>query len=304
MILSLSVFLLSASVLYYEIVVVRLLALSHWQPFVTLGISTALLGFGISGTILMGARNIIFPRRRIYYPLLAGLTALSLRPVLDIAGSLRLEPGLIIRDPSQWLQLGLLVSILFIPFTLSSLALALPLLEKETVGKYYGWNLAGACAGVISALMGMAHLDPSRLAMPAAVISALACSTALIHYYGKPIRYGGLSIALLAPFVFFPSSSISFGPYKDISYGLLLPESRLVLEEWGANGMLQVILAPSIRSASGLSMRYGGELPNQGALYRDGDRIGTLILADDAAGKDLEYLKWQTAAAPYHLLTS
>ncbi len=302
MLLSLSVFLLSAAVLYYEIVVVRLLALSHWQPFVTLGISTALLGFGISGTILMGTRNILFPKRRIYYPLLASLTALSLRPVLSAAGNLRLEPGLIIRDPSQWLNLGLLVSVLFIPFILASLALALPLLEKETVGKYYGWNLAGACAGVVFALLGMEHLDPSRLAIPAVVISALACSVSLVHYYGKPLRYGGLTIALLIPFVLYPSKPISFGPYKDISYGLLLPGSRVVLEEWGTNGMLQVVLAPSIRSASGLSMRYRGGLPDQGALYRDGDRIGTLILAGDETDKDLDYLQWQTAAAPYHIL--
>jgi hypothetical protein len=302
MLLSLSVFLLSASVLYYEIVLVRLLALSHWQPFVTLGISTALLGFGISGTILMGTRNILFPKRRIYYPLLASLTALSLRPVLSAAGSLRLEPGLIIRDPSQWLNLGLLVSVLFIPFILSSLALALPLLEKETVGKYYGWNLAGACAGVFLALLGMEHLDPSRLAMPAAAISALACSASLVHYYGKPLRMGGLSMILLLPLALYPSKPISFGPYKDISYGLLLPESRVVLEEWGTNGMLQVILAPSIRSASGLSMRYRGGLPDQGALYRDGDRIGTLILTNDETDKNFEYLKWQTAAAPYSLL--
>lgn len=304
MLLSCSIFLLSASVLYYEIIVIRLLALSHWQPFVTLGLSTALLGFGMSGTILIWTGDLIFPRRRVWYPLLAAVTALSLRPVLDAASNLRLEPGLIIRDPAQWLYLGLLITILFIPFTLASLAMALPLLEKETVGKYYGWNLSGACAGIMLALAAMEYLEPSRLAVPGAAICLLACSTSLAHYSEKPLVSGIISAAVLTPFTLYPSHPLSFGPYKDISYARLLPESRIMFEEWGANGLLQAVGAPSLRSASGLSLRYSGGLPDQGLLYRDGDRAGTLIMAENETDKDLEYLKWQTSAAPYSILDS
>jgi hypothetical protein len=123
-----SVFLLSASALSFEIIVVRILALTHWRPFVTLAVSIALLGYGLAGSVLMYSGGKAFRKRHIIYPLSSALATVSFRPASWSAAALHLEPGLIFHDPSQWILLSGLVATLTVPFTLISICLALPLL--------------------------------------------------------------------------------------------------------------------------------------------------------------------------------
>ncbi len=302
MALSLSILFLSASILSFEIIVIRLLAISHWQPFVTLAISTALLGYGLSGSILVKTSDRIFPKRHLAYPALALAAALTYRPVIHAASRLHLDPGLIIRDPFQWLKVGLLIAVLTLPFTLASGALALTLLERESVGRYYGWNFVGAAFGIVIVLTTLGTLDPADLPKVPTLLAGLAVLASLIHFHrGRKslslITAGVVSLALL-----YPSSPVGYGPYKDISYALRLPLARERAHTLGVTGMFQVISAPALRSAAGLSTKYRGELPEQAVVYRSGDRLGTLILTDGPHGKGVDYLKWQTAAAPFTLL--
>ncbi|UCG38882.1 MAG: hypothetical protein JSV00_01200 [bacterium] len=297
--LPLSVFWLSASTLSYEIIVIRVLARTHWQPFVTLAISTALLGFGLAGTLMVWSGAGAFGRRGALYPLACALAALSFRPVVRVAEALDLIPGLIFSDPGQWLSLGGLIGVLTLPFVFASYGLALPLLERESVGKFYGSNLAGACAGVALALGGMELLPPQYLAHVPSASAGLACLLALSHYGHR--RSLPAAAAALAALLALPAGPVAYGPYKDISYALLLPDSRTLARSWGAAGLLEVVGAPAMRTAPGLSTRFRGPLPPQAALYRDGDRVGTLVLSGEGQDAHPPYLQWQTAAAPYVL---
>ena len=302
MALSLSIFFLSASILSFEIIVIRLLAISHWQPFVTLAISTALLGYGLSGSILVKTRDLVFPGRHLAYPALAMGAALIYRPVIYASGRLHLDPGLIIRDPYQWLKVGLLIAVLTLPFTLASGALALPLLERESVGKYYGWNFVGAAFGVLVVLTTLGTLDPADLPKVPTLLAGIAALASLVHFHRdrKGLQLTTAVIVSLA--LLYPSSPAGYGPYKDISYALLLPSAGEMAHSSGVTGKLQVVSAPALRSAAGLSTKYRGQLPEQAAVYRNGDRLGTLILTDGPHEEGIDYLKWQTAAAPFTLL--
>jgi len=302
MALSWSIFFLSASILSFEIIVIRLLAISHWQPFVTLAISTALLGYGLSGSILVKTGNMVFSRRHIAFPALALAAALIYRPVIYASGRLHLDPGLIIRDPLQWLRVGLLIAVLTLPFTLASGALALPLLERESVGRYYGWNFVGAAFGVLVVLAALGILDPADLPRVPTLLAGLAVLTSLIHFHRnkKGLKLTTAMIVSLA--LLYPSSPAGYGPYKDISYALLLPSARESAHISGVTGKFQVVSAPALRSAAGLSTKYRGELPGQAAVYRNGDRLGTAILTNGPHEEGVDYLNWQTAAAPFTIL--
>ena len=302
MALSLSVLLLSASILSFEIIVIRLLAISHWQPFVTLAISTALLGYGLSGSILGRFQDRIFPYRHIFYPALAAGATLLYRPVIHASGRLHLDPGLIIRDPLQWFKVALLIGVLTIPFTLASGALALPLLERRSVGKYYGWNFIGAALGVLVLLPALGIIGPSDLPRIPTLFAGLAVLVSLVHFNQGKKTWNTAVAGIVFLALWYPSPSIIYGPYKDISYSLKLPSAMVKAERSGVTGRFQVVTAPAIRSAAGLSTRYQGELPGQAAVYLGGDRIGTLLLAGSSHDEDLDYLRWQTAAAPYTLL--
>ena len=302
MALSLSIFFLSASILSFEIIVIRLLAISHWQPFVTLAISTALLGYGLSGSILVKTRDLVFPGRHLAYPALVMGAALIYRPVIYASARLHLDPGLIIRDPYQWLKVGLLIAVLTLPFTLASGALALPLLERESVGKYYGWNFVGAAFGVLIVLIALGTLDPADLPRVPTLLAGIAVLASLVHFhrYRKGLQLTMAVIVSLA--LLYPSSPAGYGPYKDISYALLLPSAEEMAHSSGVTGKLEVVSAPALRSAAGLSTKYRGQLPGQAAVYRSGDRLGTLILTDGPHEEGIDYLRWQTAAAPFTLL--
>ena len=302
MFLSLSVLLLSASILSFEIIVIRLLEVSHWQPFVTLAISTALLGYGLSGSILVKVRERAFGRCPIVYPALAAAAALVYRPVIHASGRLHLDPGLIIRDPYQWLKVGLLIMVLTLPFVLASGSLALPLLERESVGRYYGWNLVGASLGVAAAVAALAFLDPGNLSAVPALLAGLALLMSLVHFHRGRMLLNLAAAAMVLLLAFYPSSPADYGPYKDITYALRLPLARIAACSTGISGRLEVVTAPALRSAAGLSTRYRGVLPEQAALYRSGDRVGTLILGAGPGEEGIRYLGWQTAAAPYDLL--
>ena len=290
MALSLSIFFLSASILSFEIIVIRLLAISHWQPFVTLAISTALLGYGLSGSILVKTRDLVFPGRHLAYPALAMGAALIYRPVIYASGRLHLDPGLIIRDPYQWLKVGLLIAVLTLPFTLASGALALPLLERESVGKYYGWNFVGAAFGVLVVLTTLGTLDPADLPKVPTLLAGIAALASLVHFHRdrKSLQLTTAVIVSLA--LLYPSSPAGYGPYKDISYALLLPSAGEMAHSSGVTGKLQVVSAPALRSAAGLSTKYRGQLPEQAAVYRNGDRLGTLILTDGPHEEGIDYL--------------
>lgn len=302
MALSLSIFFLSASILSFEIIVIRFLAISHWQPFVTLAISTALLGYGLSGSILVKTRDWVFPRRHLAYPALALAAALVYRPVIYASGRLHLDPGLIIRDPFQWLIVGLLIAVLTLPFTLASGALALTLLERESVGRYYGWNFVGGAFGVLVVLTTLGTLDPADLPRVPTILAGLAVLASLIHFHRGRKALSLITTVVVSLALLYPSSPPDYGPYKDISYALLLPSAREEAHRSGVTGKFQVVSAPALRSAAGLSTKYRGELPDQAAVYRSGDRLGTLILTDDPHEEGVDYLKWQTAAAPFTLL--
>jgi hypothetical protein len=226
MALSLSILFLSASILSFEIIVIRLLAISHLQPFVTLAISTALLGYGLSGSVLVRMRDRIFPGRHLVYPVLVISTTLLYRPVIYVSGRLHLDPGLIIRDPSQWLKVGFLIAVLTLPFTLASGALALPLLERESVGRYYGWNFVGAALGVTVVIMAIGTLDPGNLPRVPILLAGPAVFASLVHFHHgrKGINLAVVGIVALA--LLYPTTPAAYGPYKDISYALRLPSVR------------------------------------------------------------------------------
>jgi hypothetical protein len=302
MALALSILFLSASILSFEIIVIRLLAISHWQPFVTLAISTALLGYGLSGSILLKTRDRVFANRRIAYPVLALAAALIYRPVIHVSGRLHLDPGLIIRDPYQWLKVGLLIAVLTLPFTVASGALALPLLERKSVGRYYGWNFVGAAFGVLVVLTTLGTLDPADLPKVPTLLAGLAVFASLFHFHRDKKGLALTAAAMVSLFLLFPSSPALYGPYKDISYAFLLPSAQEKAHRSGVTGKFQVVTAPALRSAAGLSTKYRGQLPGQAAIYHSGDRLGTLILTDSPHEEGVEYLKWQTAAAPFTLL--
>jgi hypothetical protein len=154
------------------------------------------------------------------------------------------------------------------------------------VGRYYGWNFVGAAFGVLVVLTTLGTLDPADLPKVPTLLAGLAVLSSLVHFHRDKKGLNLTAAAMVSLFLLFPSSPVLYGPYKDISYAFLLPSAQEKAHRSGVTGKFQVVSAPALRSAAGLSTKYRGQL----------------LLTDSPHEEGVEYLKWQTAAAPYTLL--
>ena len=111
-----------------EVLYMRLLAIVHWQQFAYMIISLALLGYGVSGTLLTLTRSFWLRHGG------AGFVANALGLAIAIPLAFRLAEALpfnglaIVWEPSQLLWLAALYLILAVPFLFAANCVALPLM--------------------------------------------------------------------------------------------------------------------------------------------------------------------------------
>jgi spermidine synthase len=85
-----------------------------------------------------------------------------------------------------------------------------------------------------------------------------------------------------------------------LSKSLLLPDAKIIASEPHPLGRLDVVEAPALRVAPGLSLAYRGPMPRQQALFVNGDGPSALLLADPRS-PEMAFLDWMPSALPYHL---
>lgn len=152
------VFILSAMLLAYEVVLMRMFSMAQWHHFASMIISLALVGFGLSGTILSMWREPLMRRYRVVFGAMAGLFLVS-APVCAWA-ALRIEfvPMLLIWQGQQWWRLAGVYGLLIVPFAAGALAIGLALAgaretgSRRPVGHVYAANLFGSGLGAVLGL--------------------------------------------------------------------------------------------------------------------------------------------------------
>lgn len=313
--------LVSASVLSYQIILVRSFSIGQWQHFAYMVISIALLGFGASGTLLAAlsraAKNAVSlsavrASRSVWFAFSATLFAIGLPISFWLTQHVPFEPLLVIWDRKQLLYLGCFYVVLFVPFFAAATAIGLALTtESENCPRLYASNLIGSGAG---ALLGVgllsvmpvewAFLGVVVLAQGAAVLALLEANLWMEHNWRRVLVSGGVAIMaiLMLTYVVRPPS-VRLSQYKGLSYALNLPQARGVAKRSSALARVDVVASPAIREAPGLSLITPAEasLPRQLGLYMDGESAGP-ITAFDGNVRKLGYLDWTTAAAPYFAL--
>jgi hypothetical protein len=113
----LAIALISAAILSFEIVVLRIFSFTIWHHFAYMVISVALLGFAVSGVWLT--------RRASHHDVdagrAAGLFALTAILATVVIGSLSFDPTRLVDDPAQLGVLLLYYIVLAVPFTFGGL---------------------------------------------------------------------------------------------------------------------------------------------------------------------------------------
>ncbi|NQU10497.1 hypothetical protein HQ590_06895, partial [bacterium] len=146
------IFLLSAAVLAYEVVLLRLFSVAHWHHYAAMVISIALLGFGGSGTVLALAPRWWVARARRLVPWLAAAFLVLAPAGAALAVRIPINPFQMMFHYGYAASLVAVYALLLVPFLTGALAIGLALADARVrggVGRLYGWNLAGSGIGAL-----------------------------------------------------------------------------------------------------------------------------------------------------------
>lgn len=303
-----SILLLSTAALAYEVLLMRLFSIVQWHHFAAMVISLALLGHGASGTLIALARRPLLRHFRSAY--LGGILIFGIGSLgaFAVAQRLPFNPLEVVWD---WRQLGALAGlylVLAVPFFGAAGAIGLALVRFDRrIHLLYRADLLGAglgAAGIVALLL-LRH--PARCLEWIAGLALLAAGAAA--WDRRLGRHRGVGTALLLGGLLLPAlwpdawTALRISQFKPLPQALEAPGARVLTERSSPLGLLTVVESPRIpfRHAPGLSLGYGGSLPEQLGVFTDGDALST-ITRFSGDRWELRYRDFLTSALPYHLL--
>ncbi len=300
----------SASVLAYEILIMRLLSIAQWHHFAYMAISMALLGFGAAGSMLF----LLFKRiRRNLEGWLVGLaaaTAVSFCLAFSVSQKVGLDPLQLVWQPSQWLSMLLTYLLMAVPFLLAGGIVGIILTgAREQAHRMYAVDLLGAGCGAL-AIVPALYLGPPWTLLPA--LGCLILTAAI--WCGMKLRRPKLGlITLLFAAVVLTMVYVFMPPLPKIHHTKALPmtrsfpDARIEAKRVGPLGMVHVVGSELIRHVPGLSLNFGLKdegtpalLPKQKAIFTDADAPSPISRFTGDLD-ELSYLDFTTMALPYHI---
>lgn len=298
--LHLSIALLSAAIIAFQLALIQILSIVQWYHFAYMVISMALLGFGAAGSMLAIFRKSLVTHSAILLPFLMTGTGIAMSLVTDVSQMpfIRFDSYLLFAEYSHISRLLLTYGLFFIPFFLGALAIGLVFVKYvDDIGKIYFANLVGSGAGPIVALLLIWLFFPKQLPALIAILPVLAG----VMIVPKNIRLLHIGFSLVAVVVItwkclYPPTLI-LSEYKDLSKALLLPDAKITLEKTSPYGIVQMVSSPVLRYAPGMSLTAQKTAQIKMAAFINGDWFGAVT---DWKKRDSSMiLDYTTSALPY-----
>ncbi len=309
-----AVFLISVALIAFELYVMRTFSIGSWSNFGALVISTALLGFGLAGTLLTFLRKRVesYANKWMTYAALFLIPAMALAHIA--AQQVPFSPIFIGSDPRQILWIGLYYLIYSVPFFCSALFIGVAFIAfRSTVHRLYFWNLLGSGLGGVVIIAFLYLLPPSRILVPLLVLAFLAALFCMVRYdphtgrhsfrrYQVIVTVLVLACSLAAVIV---AGDIKVSQYKPISYVQKYPDAQLEHRSYGPTGEMHVYSSTYFHFAPGLSDNAALNLermPRQPfwGLFIDGS--GPIGIMGKLNPQESGYLDYLPMSAPYTVL--
>lgn len=288
--------LISAAIMIFEILVLRIFSFTIWHHFAFMVISVALLGFSASGVII-GRRPALVERAGENAARAAAGFAATAVLATAVFALLPFDPTRLADQPAQLLVLVLYYVVLAVPFTCGGLVVGL-LLAAETAAapRLYASDLVGAGIGALAVVPLLPRLSAEGSVLVAAALALLA-SWALRR---RVATLAAAAVALgFAPWAA-EIVAIPPGPGKFL-HELLEdprrpPERRTIYRRWNALARVDLVEgAPEV--AWTLNPRRPTKALTLPMLVLDGDAATPLVDAA-APAADLAYLDHTLSSLP------
>ncbi len=296
-----SVFFISIATLAVEMGSIRFMSVINSSGFAAMIISIAILGYGLSATVLTIYKDNIEPVLDEWLFWSASAFIVISAYVFILGEQVPFVPQSLHQDKKQLIYLGLYYAIYFMPFFAGSLFINLAFLKmKKRIGTLYFFNMFGSGIGAISILIIMFFLSPQYLMLPVIFFGALALLFQIKKYkwMRQTIFAGIVLVAALVPY--FLGISLKISQYKDISYALKAPDSRIIKTVSSPLGYIQIVRSEQFHFAPGLSLSsYKVDVPNEDGVFIDG--ISASGILRNFKDKDAEYINYLPFSLPFSI---
>ena len=299
-----SIALVSATALAYEVLLIRLFSIIQWHHFAYMMISLALLGYGVSGAFLMLLQRPLLQRFAASYIINLTLFGISSVGCFLLAQQIPFNAEEVLWDARQTVWLLYTYLLLALPFFFAANAIGLALIHYRTrLARIYAADLLGAGLGSIGILLLLFVVLPMQALTG---LGLLGIGAALLAFWELRQRLvaAWLLLPLAAALLLLPASwsTLEMSPYKSLSQALRVKDTRVIAERSSPLGLLSVVESPAIplRHVPGLSLNAGTEPPAQLGVFTDGDGL-SVITRYSGERQTLAYLDQLTSALPYHL---
>ena len=302
---------ISAAILAYQVLLMRLFSIVSWHHFAYMIISIALLGFGASGTTLALAQRKLLRHFSAVFSASAALFAITAIASFAMAMRLPFNPLAIVWDVRQLIWLTLSYALLVLPFFFGGGAIGLAFSRyKHEIGRLYAFDLVGAGIGALGVVGVLFLLSPAATLRVIGALGLLAATLVLLPKVarrGSRLAATSLGAAAVVVMFWLPPSLVSLNShiseYKGLAMALRVPGARIIEERSSPLGLISVVESPTIpfRHAPGLSLNNTVEPPLQLGIFTDAEAISTLTRFEGDL-KRLSYLDFTTSALPFHLL--
>ena len=294
------IFLISLSLLSYEIVLMRIFSITSWSHFAYMIISIALLGFGASGSFLFLFREKIKKHPAFTFSIFSFLYAVSIFFCSMISQLIPFNPFFIFWHKIQYLYLFFSYLVLFIPFFLGATCIGMGFMyREEKIPRVYFFNMVGSGTGTIFSVFLMYLFFPGKIIFFIFLSGILAFLIFSLRFRKAFFLSLFISCMIVSIFYFFPLK-LRISEYKGLSKALTLPETYVFKRYFSPLGILHVVISPFIKYAPGLSLNFQKDIPAQVGIFVDADSMSAV----NRFGGDfsnLGYLDFLTLSLPYHL---
>lgn len=307
-----SVSLVSAAAIAYEIALMRLFAIIQWHHFAYMMISLALLGYGISGTLVAVFRNTLSRHVPRLYLLCLVMFSLGSVACFLLAQSIPFNAEALFWEQSQFLKLLIIYLLLCLPFLFVAAAICLLFIRYPSkISRIYSMDLIGAGCGGILVILLLTVAMPLQVLMLIGLIALTAVALAVFELYGKTTALQVFSLLLAAIFIMVTTgySRLKLSEYKDLSQQLRIQGTQLLEEHSSPLGFLSVVENQRVplRHTPGLSLNNKLEPLPQIGIFTDGANMSAVTrfpYADPGNEahtlQSLAYLDQTTSALAYH----
>jgi len=301
-----SVILISALGLAYEVLLMRLFSIIHWHHFAYMIISVALLGYGASGTFVMIAQSWIHKHFERLFQFNIILFALSSFGCYLLAQLIPFNALELLWEPTQWIWLMGLYILLAIPFFSVANCVAMCLIHfKQNINRIYAADLFGAALGGIAIIILLLVSFPESVLK---IISSCALLIGLISLIEMRSRLRSTWILLLLAIIIWglPNQVTTLNPseFKQLSQTTKVMGANIVDQKSSPLGLLTVVENEIIpfRYFPGMSLVTGSEPPPQIAVFTDASGL-TAINKYSGVNQDLGLFNQSTSALAYHVFS-